>query len=121
MVKIIGVIQPFDMTQYLYIYQDGKKIYTETFALHNISDTLFKLCKNYNTNIIELSAPHRYLQGLIQSIKKDEQEQRIAEEIVLHNLLNNAEETEKQTLISNFTKDNNTLLFNIDTLEIKMI
>lgn len=121
MTKIVGIIQPFDITQHLYVYQDGKKICSKTFALHDISNTLFKLCKNYNTNIIELSAPHHYLQGLIQSIKKDEQRQREVEQITFRCSLRDTEETEKQMIINNFSKDDNILLFNIDTLEIKMI
>ena len=72
MTKIIGIIQPFDKQQHFYVYQDGNKIESLSFTIDQINETLFSLCQKYNTNIVNLSAPHRYLQGVINSIKKAE-------------------------------------------------
>ena len=77
MKKIIGLIQPFDIQpfdiyQQFYVYQDGNKIDMIQTKIQDIPDTIFELSQTYDINQIDLSGAEHFTKKIIQQIQAQE-------------------------------------------------
>ena len=72
MKKIIGLIQPFDIYQQFYVYQDGNKIDMIQTKIQDIPDTIFELSQTYDINQIDLSGAEHFTKKIIQQIQAQE-------------------------------------------------
>lgn len=72
MKKIIGLIQPFDIYQQFYVYQDGNKIDMMQTKIQDIPDTIFELSQTYDINQIDLSGAKHFTKKIIQQIQAQE-------------------------------------------------
>ena len=72
MKKIIGVIQPFDMYQTFYVYEDGNKLEIVQTRMNDIADTIFELSKAYDVYQVDLSGSEHFAKGIIKQIREKE-------------------------------------------------
>jgi hypothetical protein len=72
MVRLIGIINPFDAQQNMFVYEDSNKIDAETFEIDKINEIIFKLTKKYDTKEVSLAGSKQYLRGLIKRFKEAE-------------------------------------------------
>lgn len=72
MKKIIGLIQPFDIYQQFYVYQDGNKIDMIQTKIQDIPDTVFELSQTHGINQIDLSGAEHFTKKIIQQIQAQE-------------------------------------------------
>lgn len=60
MKKIISTIQPFDIKQAVYVYEDGNKIDITSIDLENLSEHLLNKAKEYDIEDIYLVGANQY-------------------------------------------------------------
>ena len=72
MVKIIGSLNPFDLIQTCYVYQNGQNIETAQGKMSEIPEIILTLSKKYNINQIDLSGSKSYLEGIAKKTKEKE-------------------------------------------------
>lgn len=70
--KIIGVLNPFDLIQTFYVYKDGEQIDIMQGKMKDVSEIIFTLSQKHNINQIDLSGPKVYVKGIVKKIKKQE-------------------------------------------------
>ena len=58
--KIIGLLQPFDLKQNIYVYEDGNKIEIIETKVDNFTSEMLQLINKYKIEDIELSGPKKY-------------------------------------------------------------
>ena len=72
MTKIIGILNPFDLIQTCYVYQNGQEIEIMQGKMLEIPEIILTLAKKYNVNQIDLSGSKNYLEGIIKKTKEKE-------------------------------------------------
>lgn len=71
--KIISMLQPFNMKQSFYIYENGNLIAEENGSIdNNIEETIITLSEKYHANKIEIAGPKQYNRGLKRKIQEAE-------------------------------------------------
>ena len=61
--KIIGLLQPFDLKQNIYVYEDGNKIEIIETKVDNFTSEMLQLINKYKIEDIELAGPDIELAG----------------------------------------------------------
>ena len=74
MKKIIGILQPFDIYQTFFVYENGNKIDYTKVRMTQIPDIIFALASEYETNQVDLAGSEHYIKGIIKQIKEKEME-----------------------------------------------
>lgn len=69
MQKIVGVLQPFDLKQTFYIYQDGNKKDLITCKLEQIPQSLINFAQQNNIFNIELIGPKFFSKKIATNIR----------------------------------------------------
>lgn len=72
MTKIIGILNPFDLIQTCYVYQNGQEIEIMQGKMLEIPEIILTLARKYNVNQIDLSGSKNYLEGIIKKVKEKE-------------------------------------------------
>lgn len=72
MIKIIGLLNPFDLIQTCYVYQDGKNIEIMQGEMSEIPEIILTLSKKYNVSQVDLSGSKAYLEGIVKKTKEKE-------------------------------------------------
>lgn len=62
--KIIGLLQPFDLKQNIYVYEDGNKIEIIETKVDNFTSEMLQLINKYKIEDIELAGPKKYTKGI---------------------------------------------------------
>ncbi len=75
MKKIIGILQPFDMEQKFYVYEDGNKLDSCQAIIADVPATVLKLSKAHNISQIDLAGPQHYAMGIKHKIQEVELQQ----------------------------------------------
>lgn len=68
MKKIIGIVNPFELKQDLYVYEDNVKIDAVQSNLDQLPKTIFALAERYDIQEIAIKGPRTYVNGLKNSI-----------------------------------------------------
>ena len=74
MKKIVGILQPFDIYQTFFVYENGNKIDYAKIRISEIPDLVFALSSQYETNQVDLAGSEHYIKGIIKQIKEKEME-----------------------------------------------
>ena len=69
--KIIGLLQPFDLKQNIYIYEDGNKIEIIETKVDNFTSEMLQLINKYKIEDIELAGPKKYTKGIGTKIQEE--------------------------------------------------
>lgn len=70
MKKIIGILQPFDAIQKVFVYDQGRQINSKGCTLEQLPKTLFTFVNNYKIDTINLSGPSFFVDKVKQDIEK---------------------------------------------------
>ena len=62
--KIIGLLQPFDLKQNIYVYENGNKIEIIETKVDNFTSEMLQLINKYKIEDIELAGPKKYTKGI---------------------------------------------------------
>lgn len=62
--KIIGIIEPFQKQQQLYIYKDNVKVEAITTTLDTIVNDISDLIKEYEIEEVDLKGPDKFSKNL---------------------------------------------------------
>lgn len=68
MKKIIGVLQPFDAMQKIFVYEQGHQINSKECLLEQLPTALFIFSNWYETDTINLSGPSFFIEKVKQDI-----------------------------------------------------
>lgn len=69
MKKIVGILQPFDMIQKVFVYDQGHQINAKECSLEDFPKVLFAFADNYEIDTINLSGPSFFVDKIQQDIK----------------------------------------------------
>lgn len=69
--KIIGLLQPFDLKQNIYVYEDGNKIEIIETKVDNFTSEMLQLINKYKIEDIELAGPKKYTKGIGTKIQEE--------------------------------------------------
>ena len=69
--KIIGLLQPFDLKQNIYVYEDGNKIEIIETKVDNFTSEMLQLINKYKIEDIELAGPKKYTQGIGTKVQEE--------------------------------------------------
>ena len=69
MKKIIGILQPFDAMQKVFVYEQGHQINAKECSLEQLPNVLFTFADNYEIDTINLSGPSFFVDKIQQDIK----------------------------------------------------
>ena len=72
MKKIIGIIQPFDIYQTFYVYEDGNKLEIIQTKINDIPKTVLELSAVYDVKQVNLVGAVHFSKGLEKKIKEEE-------------------------------------------------
>lgn len=72
MIKLVGMIQPFDAVQTLYVYENGNILEVVHPTLDNLPDAVFSLKDKYNANKLDLVGATRFSKGYQKKILEEE-------------------------------------------------
>lgn len=72
MVKIVGVLRPFDMKQSFYVYDSGNKLDFAKVTIDEIPDTILAFVDKYKVQKVELSGNEKYAKGIAKQIQNAE-------------------------------------------------
>ena len=68
MKKIIASIKPFDMQQYLYVFEDGEKIDEATVSLSDVENTVLDFINKYQITDVDIAGPKQFNQKIGQEL-----------------------------------------------------
>ena len=68
MKKIIASIKPFDMQQYLYVFEDGEKIDEATVSLSDVENTVLDFINKYQIIDVDIAGPKQFNQKIGQGL-----------------------------------------------------
>ena len=71
MKKIIGVLQPFDAMQKIFVYDQGRQINAKGCPLEQLPNVLFTFANNYEIDTINLSGPTFFVDKVKKDIEKE--------------------------------------------------
>ena len=69
--KIIGLLQPFDLKQNIYVYEDGNKIEIVETQVDNFTSEMLQLINKYKIEDIELAGPKKYTKGIGTKVQEE--------------------------------------------------
>lgn len=69
--KIIGLLQPFDLKQNIYVYEDGNKIEIIETKVDNFTTEILQLINKYKIEDIELAGPKKYTKGIGTKVQEE--------------------------------------------------
>lgn len=69
--KIIGLLQPFDLKQNIYVYEDGNKIEIIETKVDNFTSEMLQLINKYKIEDIELVGPKKYTKGIGTKVQEE--------------------------------------------------
>ena len=69
--KIIGLLQPFDLKQNIYVYEDGNKIEIIGTKVDNFTSEMLQLINKYKIEDIELAGPKKYTKGIGTKVQEE--------------------------------------------------
>lgn len=69
--KIIGLLQPFDLKQNIYVYEDGNKIEIIETKVDNFTSEMLQLINKYKIEDIELAGPKKYIKGIGTKVQEE--------------------------------------------------
>lgn len=69
--KIIGLLQPFDLKQNIYVYEDGNKIEIVETKVDNFTSEMLQLINKYKIEDIELAGPKKYTKGIGTKVQEE--------------------------------------------------
>lgn len=69
--KIIGLLQPFDLKQNIYVYEDGNKIEIIETKVDNVISEMLQLINKYKIEDIELAGPKKYTKGIGTKVQEE--------------------------------------------------
>ena len=69
--KIIGLLQPFDLKQNIYVYEDGNKIEIIETKVDNFTSEMLQLINKYKIEDIELAGPKEYTKGIGTKVQEE--------------------------------------------------
>jgi hypothetical protein len=69
--KIIGLLQPFDLKQNIYVYEDGNKIEIIETKVDNFTSEMLQLINKYKIEDIELAGPKKYTKGIGTKVQEE--------------------------------------------------
>lgn len=70
MTKIVGIIQPFDNYQSLYVYEDGNKKGSVICNLKDIENSIINAVEKYNATEVDLHGSSQFNRGLAAKIER---------------------------------------------------
>lgn len=70
--KIIGILQPFDTKQIIYVYEDNNKIDIVETTMSDFSISVLDLINKYDILDINLAGPKQYTKKIGNDIKEQE-------------------------------------------------
>lgn len=62
--KIITILQPFDLNQQIFVYENGQKIDAQKIETLSIPQGVCGLARQYEIKDIELGGPKQYARGI---------------------------------------------------------
>ena len=69
MKKIISILQPFELEQKIFVYEDGNKIDAQQVRIDDLPVTILELANKYQISQIDLLGPKQYSRGICSKIK----------------------------------------------------
>lgn len=72
MKKIIGIIHPFDLKQFFYVYEDGNKVAAMNTTIDKIPEVIYNLSKQYDVYQVNLSGAKHFCNGIIKQVQQIE-------------------------------------------------
>ena len=69
--KIIGLLQPFDLKQNIYVYEDGNKIEIIETKVDNFTSEMLQLINKYKIEDIELARTKKYTKGIGAKVQEE--------------------------------------------------
>lgn len=69
--KLVGMLEPFQQVQYLYVYEDGNKIEIKESSVDEFIDNAVNLIKTYNITDIDIKGPKKYAKNFGDKIKNN--------------------------------------------------
>lgn len=69
--KIIGLLQPFDLKQNIYVYEDGNKIEIIETKVDDFTTEILQLINKYKIEDIELAGPKKYTKGIGTKVQEE--------------------------------------------------
>jgi hypothetical protein len=72
MKKLVGILEPFQQTQYLHIYEDGNKIDIVESDIDNFVTNAVNLIEQYKISDISIKGPKKYAKNFGEQIKQSE-------------------------------------------------
>ena len=69
--KIIGLLQPFDLKQNIYVYENGNKIEIIETKVDNFTSEMLQLINKYKIEDIELAGPKKYTKGIGTKVQEE--------------------------------------------------
>lgn len=70
MKKIVTILQPFDLKQTIYVYEDGNKIQVAEIETAEVADGICKLAQSLEIKEINLGGAKQYAKGLGKKIQE---------------------------------------------------
>lgn len=70
MKKLVTILQPFDLKQTVYVYEDGNKIQVAEFETAEVADGICKLAQSLDTKEINLGGAKKYALGIGKKIEE---------------------------------------------------
>lgn len=70
MKKIVTILQPFDLKQTAYVYEDGNKIQVAEFETAEVADGICKLAQSLEVKEINLGGAKQYSKGIGKKIQE---------------------------------------------------
>ena len=68
--KIVTILQPFDLKQIIFIYENGNKIKAIEIETANIAEEICKTAQSFNIKEINLGGAEQYSKGIAKKIKE---------------------------------------------------
>ena len=69
--KIVGIIKPFDLTQRIYVFNEGDNIETVSTTLEDFNNVIFSLCNKYNITNIDLAGAKKFNNQIKENLIKE--------------------------------------------------
>lgn len=72
MIKMVAMLQPFEMAQKIYVYENGNLVEVSTSNIDNFANSVFALKDKYNATKMDLIGPSKFSKGCKDKIKREE-------------------------------------------------
>ena len=70
MKKLVTILQPFDLQQTVYVYEDGNKIQVAEFETAEVADEICKLAQSLEIKEINIGGAKKYSLGIGKKIQE---------------------------------------------------